>query len=331
MSDSPSWALGYFSGANGEFAGLVVGDSVRDLRADAPSLPVADLSSRTATRGLLEQWSAVLPVLARLAAEPSTGTWVAASGLTTHAPIAPQQVLQAGANYRKHVIDLAVAHAEIAEGRTEEQVRDETAAMMDKRKSEGIPYFFMGLPSAITGPYDTVTLPSYSQKHDWELELAAVVGTPAFRVTPDEALAHIAAFTIVNDLTTRDLVFRRDMPEIGTDWFRSKNAPGFLPVGPWLVPSEFVGDPQSVTLTLTLNGDTMQNESAEDMLFTVAELVSAASQTTPLLPGDLVLTGSPAGNGQHWGRLLRDGDIMESTITGLGSQRTPVVAESTNV
>lgn len=330
MTDPTTWALGYFSGpaSSGAFVGLVVGDSVRDLRVDAPALPTADLTSPAATRDLLEHWAAAQPALTRLAGESGTGNWLPAADLTAHAPIAPRQVLQAGANYRKHVIDLAVAHAEIAEGRTEEQVRDETAAMMDKRKAEGIPYFFIGLPSAITGPNDTVTLPSYSQKHDWELELAAVIGTPAFRVTPEQALQHVAAYTIVNDLTTRDLVFRRDMPEIGTDWFRSKNAPGFLPVGPWLVPSEFVGDPQSVTLTLRLNGDVMQNESASDMLFTVAELVAAASQTTPLLPGDLVLTGSPAGNGQHWGRLLRAGDVMESTITGLGTQRTPVVAET---
>lgn len=331
MTELAPWALGYFSRDADHFAGLVVGDRVRDLRADAAALRVNELTSTTATRALLQNWSHSVDVLDRLAGEPSSGSWVELAPLTVHAPIDPRQVLQAGANYRKHVIDLAVAHAEIAEGRTEAQVRDETAAMMDKRKAEGIPYFFIGLPSAITGPYDTVTLPAYSQKHDWELELAAVIGAPAFRVTAEQALDHVAAYTIVNDLTTRDLVFRRDMPEIGTDWFRSKNAPGFLPVGPWLVPSRFIGDPQHVALKLTLNGDVMQNESAADMLFTVAELVAAASQTTPLLAGDLILTGSPAGNGQHWGRLLRHGDVMESTITRLGTQRTMVVAEAPGV
>ena len=327
MTTPAPWALGCFSVDDGTFVGVVVGDAVRDLRADADHLPGVDLAAPSGTRALLETWDTSSALLGDLAADRSSGRWHRLDDVHVLAPLEPRQILQAGANYRKHVIDLAVSHADIAKGRTEDQVREETAAMMDRRKAEGIPYFFIGLPSAVTGPYDVVTLPGYSERHDWELELAAVIGRRAFRVGPDEALDHVAAYVIVNDLTTRDLVFRRDMPEIGTDWFRSKNAPGFLPLGPWLVPSVFVGDPQSVHLTLILNGQTMQDESAADMLFTVAELVSAASQTTPLLPGDLVLTGSPAGNGAHWGRLLRDGDVMESTITGLGTQRTRVVAE----
>jgi 2,4-didehydro-3-deoxy-L-rhamnonate hydrolase len=177
----------------------------------------------------------------------------------------------------------------------------------------------------IGGPFDEVVLPGYSDQHDWELELAAVIGRRAFRIGRDEALDHVAGYTIVNDLTTRDLVFRRDMPEIGTDWFRAKNAPGFLPTGPFLVPSGFV-DPGDLRVTLTLNGETMQDESTQDMIFDVAALVAAASRTVPLLPGDLVLTGSPAGNGIHHGRLLRDGDVMAGTITGLGTQRVRTVA-----
>ncbi|MCF4121086.1 fumarylacetoacetate hydrolase family protein [Antribacter sp. KLBMP9083] len=328
MTDLAPWALGQLSSDDGSFVGVVVGAAVRDLRADAEHFPGVDLTARTATRGLLETWDTARPVLEHLATERDTGRWHPLDDLRVLAPLQPRQILQAGANYRKHVIDLAVSHADIANGRTEDEVREQTAAMMDARRAEGIPYFFIGLPSAITGPYDDVTLPGYSDRHDWELELAAVIGRETFRVGPEAALDHVAAFVVVNDLTTRDLVFRRDMPEIGTDWFRSKNAPGFLPLGPWLVSSAFVPDPQSVHLTLTLNGQVMQDESAADMLFTVAELVSAASQTTPLLPGDLVLTGSPAGNGAHWGRLLRDGDVMESTITGLGTQRTRVVAEA---
>jgi 2-keto-4-pentenoate hydratase/2-oxohepta-3-ene-1,7-dioic acid hydratase in catechol pathway len=106
---------------------------------------------------------------------------------------------------------------------------------------------------------------------------------------------------------------------------RSKNAPGFTPLGPYLVPAEFVGDPGDLQVTLTLNGQTMQDESTKDMLFGVARLISYISQYAVLWPGDLVLTGSPAGNGMHWGRLLRDGDVMEGTITGLGGQRTRCV------
>ena len=234
------------------------------------------------------------------------------------APVEPVQVLQTGANYRKHVIDLAAAHRE--PGQDEDEVRDRTAAMMDKRAGQGTPYFFIGLPTAIASATDDLTLPAYSKSHDWELELAAVIGRTAFRVTPEEALDYVFGYTIVNDITTREYVFRKDMPAIGSDWYRAKNAPGFLPTGPLLVPAKFFGDPQDVQVTLKLNGKAMQDESTSDMIFGVAKLISEASQIMPLRPGDLVLTGSPAGNGQHWGRLLRDGDVMEGTITGLGTQ-----------
>jgi 2-keto-4-pentenoate hydratase/2-oxohepta-3-ene-1,7-dioic acid hydratase in catechol pathway len=247
--------------------------------------------------------------------------------LAVLAPLEPRQVVQAGANYRTHVIDLAVQHTELTAGRTEEQVRAETAAMMDERARTGIPYFFPGLFSAITGPYDDVVLPGYSATHDWELELTVVIGRTARAVSREQALDHVAGYTIANDLTTRDLVFRRDMKEMGTDWFRAKNAPGFTPLGPWVVPAEFVGDPGDLRVTLSLNGDVMQDESTKDMIFDVASLVAHASQYATLLPGDVLLTGSPAGNGMHHGRLLRDGDVMEGAITHLGSQRTRVVAQ----
>ena len=132
-------------------------------------------------------------------------------------------------------------------------------------------------------------------------------------------MQHVAGYTIVNDITTRDLVFRKDMKEIGTDWYRSKNAPGFLPTGPFLVPATAI-DPADLAIRLELNGDTMQDSTTADLLFDVAALVSYASQTQPLLPGDLLLTGSPPGNGQHWKRFLRDGDVMTASIAGLGTQ-----------
>lgn len=277
------------------------------------------LTAPVTTRDVLADWARVRPLL-----DTVDGTWVELDDVTVLAPVAPRQVIQAGANYRTHVMDLAVTGA--PEGSDLDDVRARTAAMMDRRAAEGEPYFFLGLPTVVAGPFDDVVLPAFSEKHDWELELTAVVGRTAYRVTPEAALEHVAGYTIVNDLTTRDLVFRRDMPTIGTDWFRSKNSPGFLPTGPWVVPADLVGDPQDLRVTLALNGDVMQDESTKDMLFDVAALVSAASQVVPLLPGDLLLTGSPAGNGMHHGRLLRAGDVMESTITGLGVQRTACLA-----
>ena len=303
-----AFTLGTLSAAGGpRFPALVVGPEIVDLRSRYPD-----------TASVLDDWANALPLLRTLAAGADRQPL---DGLTVHAPVAPRQVLQAGANYRTHVIDLAVKHNP---GRDEAEVRAETAAMMDRRIAAGEPYFFLGLPTVITGPYDDVVLPAYSEQHDWELELAAVIGREAFHVDPADALDHVAGYTIVNDLTTRDLVFRRDMPEIGTDWFRAKNAPGFLPTGPWLVPAEFV--PEHPQITLALNGEVMQDESTKDMIFDVAALVAAASRTVPLRPGDLVLTGSPAGNGLHHGRLLRADDVMEGTITALGTQRTRCVA-----
>ena len=242
------------------------------------------------------------------------------------APVEPRQVLQAGANYRQHVIELVAAGLTNNSDRTPEEAREFAAKMMDDRAANGEPYFFIGLPTVVVGDDVPLVLPAYSEVHDWELELAVVIGKEAFRVSREEALDHVAGYTIVNDVTTRDLVFRKDMKEIGTDWFRSKNAPGFLPTGPFLVPAEYI-DGSDVTVRLELNGEVKQDGSTSDLLFDIPALISSASQTTRLLPGDLLLTGSPAGNGQHWRRFLRDGDVMTGSITGLGTQVVRCIAE----
>ncbi|GGW82029.1 fumarylacetoacetate hydrolase family protein [Streptomyces caelestis] len=318
---SGPFAIGTLS-APGEtrFPGLVAPDGqVLDLRTalDEPALT---------TLALLERWDEELPRLHTLAGDP-TGDWRPLAEMAVHAPVEPRQIFQSGANYRQHVIDLAVAHRAPDAPGTVEEARAEVAAVMDKRAAEDLPYVFIGLPTTISGPYDDVVLPAWAEKPDWELELAAVISRPAYRVSVEEALEYVAGYTIANDLTDRASVFRRDMPPIGTDWLRSKNAPGFTPLGPWIVPAGSIADPSDLQVTLKLNGETMQDESTSDMIFGVARLVSYISQTARLLPGDLVLTGSPAGNGIHWGRLLRDGDVMDGSVTGLGTQRTRCVAE----
>lgn len=314
------FALGTFSAPDGEpFPGLVARERVLDLSRALDGTPPG-------MRAVLERWEETLPVL-RTLADDDTLDWQPLTDLRVHAPVEPRQIFQSGANYRQHVIDLEIAHRSPDDPRTVEEARAEIAAIMDRRAAEDLPYVFIGLPSTITGPYDEVILPAWAEKPDWELELAAVIAKPAYRVGVEEALEYVAGYTIANDLTDRATVFRRDMPAIGTDWLRSKNAPGFTPLGPWIVPAESVGDPGDLRVTLKLNGRTMQDESTKDMLFGVARLVSYISRTARLLPGDLVLTGSPAGNGIHWGRLLREGDVMEGSITGLGVQRTRCVEE----
>ncbi|MCG0063332.1 fumarylacetoacetate hydrolase family protein [Streptomyces tricolor] len=316
------FALATLSAPDGpEFPALVTPDGravdLRDVFGD----------DRLTTLDVLDRWETTLPRLRAVAADTGLAR-TAATELRVHAPVAPRQVFQSGANYRQHVIDLHVAHRAPGDDRPESERRAEAAEIMDRRAAEDLPYVFIGLPTSIGGPYDDVVLPAWAEQPDWELELAVVIGRPAHRVPVAEAPEYIAGYTIANDLTDRAAVFRRDMPRIGTDWLRSKNAPGFTPLGPWIVPAESIANLDDLRVTLKLNGETMQDESTQDMIFKVARMVSYASQTARLLPGDLVLTGSPAGNGMHWGRLLRDGDVMEGTVTGLGVQRTRCVAEA---
>ncbi|MFE5700512.1 fumarylacetoacetate hydrolase family protein [Rhodococcus koreensis] len=244
-------------------------------------------------------------------------------------PVEPTQILQAGANYRTHVIDLHVADAPADS--TPEQIaalRAEVGERLDRRARTGTPYIFAGLPSALCGAQDDIVLPTHGERPDWELELAVVLARPAFRITPEEVDEVIAGYVIVNDLTLRDRVFPADVGRIGTDWVASKNAPTFLPTGPWLTPSTFVDDPGTLDIRLTLNGSVMQDATTADMIFNVRQVVAFASQIVQLGAGDLVLTGSPAGNGAHHNRFLQPGDVMESEIAGLGRQRNRCIAES---
>lgn len=293
--------------------GLVVGDRIRPLTD-------ADLGAV----GLNEFLAS--PDWDRLAALARTdGPWTTLADVELTAPVEPRQVLQTGANYREHVIELVAAGLTQDQSRTVDEAREFAAQLMDDRAANGEPYFFIGLPACVVGDDVPLALPPTSDRHDWELELAVVIGREAFQIAPGDVHHHIAGYTIVNDISTRDLIFRKDMKELGTDWYRGKNAPGFLPTGPFVVPAPFV-DAGNAHVRLELNGETMQDASTSDLLFGIEALVSAASQTMPLLPGDLLLTGSPAGNGQHWRRFLRDGDVMTGTIANLGTQTVRCIA-----
>jgi 2,4-didehydro-3-deoxy-L-rhamnonate hydrolase len=291
-------------------------------------LTPADLLGCMTINEVLDRWSEVFPRLAARAASTAR-EWVSADSVNLAAPIEPRQVLQAGANYKSHVLDIAVAQRASDEKRTVGEIRRVAAAVLEARVRAGNPYLFVGMPAAVVGTDVELVLSNLGTQHDWELELGVVIGRRAFRVTRAQVPDYIAGYTIVNDITMRDLVFRKDMERIGTDWYRSKNAPGFLPTGPYFVPAEFVPDAGDLTLRLELNGEVMQNASTADLLFDIPSLVSAASQTAPLLPGDLILTGSPEGNGLHWGRLLRPGDVLRGSITGLGTQVVHCVADPT--
>ncbi|MDT7664542.1 MAG: hypothetical protein QOD04_4098 [Pseudonocardiales bacterium] len=320
----PDAGIGRFSGADGVvFLGAVLGQDVVPLGTTSFGMGGDDPAV------LFGQWDRLVAALSTWSRTgPPPGVTIRPlRELAVHPPVSPERVFQSGANYRTHVIDLIVAQ-KIGQhdGEDPAALRARAAEAMDARAARGTPYVFLGLPSAITGSFDDVVLPARGTEHDWELELGVVIGRPAYRVHRDQALEHVAGYTIVNDVTTRDLVFRPDVPGIGTDWLASKNAPTFSPTGPFLVPAAFV-DPAALRVRLRLNGEVMQDGPTSDMIFDVARLVEHTSAITELRPGDLLMTGSPAGNGAHHGRFLRPGDVMEGEITGLGTQRNRCVGE----
>jgi 2-keto-4-pentenoate hydratase/2-oxohepta-3-ene-1,7-dioic acid hydratase in catechol pathway len=318
------FSLGTFA-FDGEAAPyLVIDERAHDLR--------KSLGDATSLRGLIDDWDARLPELQRLADEGCPGAEpLPLAELRPLPPIQPVgQVFQAAANYRQHVLDLiagAESRGDDSDGHARGS-RDDARRLLDERAAEGRPFVFLGSAHAMVGAEDEILLPADSDQSDWELELAAVIGRPGRRVPPEEALDLVAGYTIANDLTSRDALARWDAGTLGIDWLAGKNAPTFLPVGPLLVPAKFVADPQDLQIKLTVNGRTMQDESTADMLFDVAQLISYVSTVAELRPGDLVLTGSPAGNGASHGVFLAPGDLMEGTVTGLGAQRNRCIAES---
>jgi 2-keto-4-pentenoate hydratase/2-oxohepta-3-ene-1,7-dioic acid hydratase in catechol pathway len=297
-----TYALGRFVASGEPFTGVVADGRVGRV---ADLLPGCDGGGIEA---LFDDWDANVERI-RVALDAGAKLEWEEDQLSRLAPVAPRQLFCAGMNYRKHVVELMVD-----EGL---RSRAEAEAMMDERAASGTPFVFVATPAAMCGPDDDVVLRPDSEKSDWELELGAVIAKPTRRVSRDEALGCVAGWTIVNDLTARNYVPRTDAGPVSVDWLRSKCAPTYKPTGPYLVPAACAPDPSEMTITLRLNGETMQHESTSDMIFDVAALVSYLSHEVQLLAGDLVITGSPAGNGTHHGRFLRDGDVLEGEIAPL--------------
>ena len=184
------------------------------------------------------------------------------------------------------------------------------------------PIVFSKATTSITGPNDDVIQPRGSTQLDWEAELGVVIGTRAQYVTEDKALEYVAGYTIVNDVSAR--AFQRATPQ----WDKGKGFDSAGPIGPWLVTTDEITNPQALDVWLDVNGDMMQNGNTRDMIFSVAKIVSHVSQYMTLLPGDIICTGTPAGVGM--GRkpapvYLNPGDVMMLGIKGLGEQRQRVV------
>ncbi|GAB2557836.1 fumarylacetoacetate hydrolase family protein [Rhodanobacter koreensis] len=185
------------------------------------------------------------------------------------------------------------------------------------------PVLFMKSTTAIGGAFDDVVIPRGSIKTDWEVELGVVIGEVSRDVPVEQALAHVAGYMVINDLSERAFQL-----EHGGQWVKGKSCDTFGPLGPWLVTADEVGDPQNLGLWLEVNGHRYQTSNTRNMVFGVAQLVSYISRYMTLMPGDVISTGTPAGVGLglHPPTYLRPGDVIELGIDKLGSQRQQVRA-----
>jgi 2-keto-4-pentenoate hydratase/2-oxohepta-3-ene-1,7-dioic acid hydratase in catechol pathway len=317
MTPEGQFALGTFAAGGGEpFPGLVVGERVLDLR--------PHFGAEATTLVLLDDWERSVASLSELARAGDTDAHELAS-LRPCPPVVPRQILCAGANYYRHVRQIVYSTLRLeGDQRPEDEVREEAERQVQRRASTE-PYVFAGLPSALAGARDDVVLWGPGTCHDWELELAVVIGRGGHNIAEADALSHVAGYTISNDISTRDVMNRPKFPM--TDFLMSKCRPTFFPTGPYMVPREFVPDPRALRITLSVNGEVMQDELVDDIIYGVERLVSYASSVVRLSPGDLILTGSPAGNaGHHGNRWLVPGDLIEGRISGLGVQRNRCIA-----
>ena len=184
------------------------------------------------------------------------------------------------------------------------------------------PIVFNKAPSCIVGPNDDVIIPRHSQKTDWEVELAIVIGEKASYVAANEALNYVAGYCVCNDVSEREFQIER-----GGQWMKGKGCPTFGPIGPWMVTADEVGDVQNLGMWLDVNGKRMQTGSTSTMIFDCAQLVSYISHFMILEPGDIITTGTPpgVGLGMKPPQFLKVGDVVTLGIQGLGEQKQKVV------
>jgi 2-keto-4-pentenoate hydratase/2-oxohepta-3-ene-1,7-dioic acid hydratase in catechol pathway len=277
------------------------------LRADAVLVAPPDLKRWSSMLELLEDWEQAQGILRAI--ELDDAPVIEFDALL--APIRwPRKVICAGVNYRRHIREMG---GEVP-------------------GADWTPYFFLKAPTtSVIGPADPIVVRSpETARWDWEAELAVVIGTGGRDIAPQDALAHVAGYCVANDVTARGHHKRESVPAepFTYDWFAAKSADGSLPLGPGITPAFLVPDPQALRVRLWVNGELQQDDSTADMICTVAELVSAASQVVTLEPGDVIPSGTPAGVGAGRGRYLRPGDLVRTTIDGLGSLANPVTDPS---
>jgi acylpyruvate hydrolase len=240
--------------------------------------------------------------LGTLLAEPQWQRIAAAADGARHdaagadlAPVVPKpgKIVCVGANYRTHILEMGGGLPEY-------------------------PTLFAKFAESLVGPGDRIELPAEDTQVDWEAELAIVIGTPGRRIAPADSLAHVAGYTVMNDVSMRGYQFRTD------EWLQGKTWDNSTPLGPVMVtPDEF--DAGSAAIRTSVNGEVVQKSTTADLLFGPREIISYISTITTLNPGDIIATGTPAGVGfaRSPQRFLSAGDVLETTIEGLGTLRNP--------
>jgi 2-keto-4-pentenoate hydratase/2-oxohepta-3-ene-1,7-dioic acid hydratase in catechol pathway len=241
------------------------------------------------------------------------------SQVRTLAPLRPRKILNAAGNYFGHV----------GESGTPEEQRKEAE---ERRKNRGMPYLFLKPPSSVIANGEDIVIPRGRAKIDWECEIGVVIGQPAKNVSASEARNHIFGYTIELDMSDRG-GRGEDPPRFGgSDWLIGKGHDTFAPLGPWIVPAEFVKDPMNLKQTLTVNGKLMQDAHSSDMIHNVYELIEYGSRVLTLEAGDVVAGGSPAGTGMSRSVraeqiFLKPGDKIVATIEGIGTMTHDVKGE----
>jgi len=222
------------------------------------------------------------------------------------APYVPDKIFCAASNFIEHANEMGTVLA---------------------AKAESKPYMFLKLANTVIGPGEAIRMPPETAMLDWEIELAAIIGKRCRRIKPEDALGAVAGYSIVNDVSARDLNVRGDYP-FKFDWFQGKCHDTFAPFGPWIVPAWQVPDPQAVKLRLDVNDTTMQEDTTANMIWTVREQIAYLSTIVTLQPGDVIATGTPTGVGMGRGIFLKDGDRIVATIDGIGTLANDVKADT---
>ncbi|HMG02751.1 MAG TPA: fumarylacetoacetate hydrolase family protein [Edaphobacter sp.] len=236
--------------------------------------------------------------LAEIKAKLDKAPRVSLSEVTLHAPLRPPRVFGVGLNYASHAAE-------------------------SKMAVQKVPTVFMKLSSSVVGPDVPVVLPKISSQPDYEAELGVVIGKSGYQIAASDWQQYVYGYTIVNDVSARDIQLAT------SQWTLGKSFPSFTPLGPAVVTSDEVGDPHTLNIALTIDGETLQSANTRDLIFKVPALIEYISSTTPLEAGDVISTGTPEGVGlgrtpQRW---LKPGEEIVITIEKLGSLRNRTVAE----